>query len=260
VLGVSCVSGRGEGFKAGGRVVKNVTGYDLPKLLAGSYGTLAAITAITLKALPAAETEETVVIHDLDAARADKAMSIAMQSEREVSRAAQLRNRTCLRLEGVAQSVTYRGEKLRQLLKPYGDMAVLAAEASRALWQDIRDVTMLADNQTRAVWRISVPPLDGAEVFNAIAARLDCRGLLDWAGGLIWLDVPAEGDGGAAAIRGAIKQGHATLIRAPQSLRLSVPPFHPQPAALTALSQRVKQAFDPNGVLNPGRMTDGSQR
>lgn len=255
ILGFSGVSGRGEIFKAGGRVVKNVTGFDLAKLMVGSYGTLVALTQITMKVLPAAATEETVVLSGLDDGRAIKAMSLAMQSSCEVSGAAHLPGaQTLLRLEGIRPSVISRRDKLRGLLKEFGAAEVLDEKQSRTQWIAVRDVHLLSGDQTRAVWKLSVTPSMGAEIVGRISKQLDAKYFFDWAGGLIWLSAPAADDASASIIRGSFDRGHATLIRAPESVRASVDVFQPQTPALAALSARVKASFDPGGVLNFGRM------
>ncbi len=255
ILGFSGVSGRGEIFKAGGRVVKNVTGFDLAKLMVGSYGTLVALTQITMKVLPAAATEETVVLSGLDDGRAIKAMSLAMQSSCEVSGAAHLPGaQTLLRLEGIRPSVISRRDKLRGLLKEFGAAEVLDEKQSRAQWIAVRDVHLLSGDQTRAVWKLSVTPSMGAEIVCRISKQLDAKYFFDWAGGLIWLSAPAADDASASIIRGSFDRGHATLIRAPESVRACVDVFQPQTPALAALSARVKASFDPGGVLNFGRM------
>ena len=256
ILEVKGVTGRGDALNGGARVVKNVTGYDLPKLMASSWGTLAALTTITFKVLPAAETEETVVLHGLDDETAMHAMSAAMQSSCEVAGAAHLPHtkQTILRLEGIPVSIAYRREKLLAILKAFGDCSTFAETESRKIWIAIRDVHPLADGFTRAVWKLSVAPMVGAGVLAAIKTQCDARGFYDWAGGLIWLDCPAEGDAGAAIVRAAVGPGHATLVRAPEALRASIDVFHPQAAALAALAARVKDAFDPQHILNPGRM------
>ena len=255
ILGVACVSGRGEAFKAGGRVVKNVTGYDLPKLMAGSYGTLAALTTLTFKVLPRPETEETVSIAGLDDPSAIRAMSLAMQSSCEVSGAAHIPSalaqgtaRTFLRLEGIPVSIAYRRDSLRSLLKDMGAIEILDEAGSRAQWTAIRDVLPLADLRTHDIWRISVAPADGAAVTAAIARGGEARWYYDWAGGLIWLAAPP-----GTPVRSAVTKGHATLFRAaPGNVEPDI--FHPQPPALTQLSRRVKSAFDPLGIFNPGRL------
>jgi glycolate oxidase FAD binding subunit len=266
-LGFTAVSGRGETFKSGGRVVKNVTGYDLCKLLAGSYGTLAVMTDVTVKVLPRAETEQTVLVLGLDDAAAIRAMSAAMNSSHDVSGAAHLpapaaasiqaesgRPITVLRLEGVAPSVAHRRGALEALLKPLGEIAVLEEAASREAWRVIRNA-MPFTGGARALWRISVAPSQGHEVAAAIGEG--AKYFYDWAGGLIWAALPAEGDGGAARVRAALKRGHATLVRAPAAIRAAVPVFEPQEPGLAALTRRVKESFDPKGVLGPGRMYAG---
>jgi len=267
-LGFTAVSGRGETFKSGGRVVKNVTGYDLCKVMAGSWGTLAALTDVTVKVLPRAETEETVLVLGLDDATAARAMSTAMGSSNDVSGAAHLpaglaasiqaeagKAITALRLEGVAPSVIHRRRALETLLKPFGEIAVLEEGASRDVWRVIRNVIPFTGG-ARALWRISVAPSRGHEVAAAIGEGAEFY--YDWAGGLIWAALPAEGDGGAARVRRAVAgKGHATLVRAPAAIRASVPVFEPQDAGLAALTKRVKESFDPQGVFGPGRMYAG---
>ena len=269
-LGFTAVSGRAETFKSGGRVVKNVTGYDLCKVMAGSYGTLAVMTDVTVKVLPRAETEETVLVLGLDDAAAGKAMSAAMGSPNDVSGAAHLpaaiaasvtqggagKAVTALRLEGVGPSVVHRRKALETLLKGFGALANLDEAASRAFWKDMRDVTPFASDD-RILWRISAAPARGHEMPAAIGEGAYCY---DWAGGLIWLALPPSEDGGAARVRRAVAAtgGHATLIRAPAALRAAVAVFEPQDAAVTALTRRLKESFDPKGVLNPGRMYAGT--
>lgn len=256
LLGFRAVSGRGEPFKSGGRVMKNVTGYDLCKLMAGSHGTLGVMSEITVKVLPKPETEETVVFRGLDDAAAVALMTAASGLPAEVSGFAHLAEeggRTGLRLEGPAVSMASRRESL--LARFGGEAEVLADAASRALWEAVRDVQPLA-GQGEQLWRLSVAPADGA----AVAARLAEAGLpiagrlFDWAGGLLWLALEAGRHG--AAIREGLA-GHATCIRAPDAVRAAEPVFHPQPPALAALSRRVKESFDPARVLNPGRMGEG---
>lgn len=272
-LGVTAVSGRGETFKSGGRVVKNVTGYDLCKLLAGSFGTLGAMTDVTIKTLPRAETEATVMVFGLDDARAVGVMSEAMGSSCDVSGAAHLPAEvmgslqgllsggavTLLRLEGVPPSVSHRVEMLRVLLKPYGAVETLADETSRSVWRTIRDVLPLAELGYKPVWRISTAPMQGAALAQSIAAATGGSYYFDWAGGLIWMAVRKSGDAGAEVIRRAVAQvgGHATLIRAPAAIRAAVDVFEPQSEGVAALSKRVKDSFDPRGILNPGRMWAG---
>jgi glycolate oxidase FAD binding subunit len=272
-LGVTAVTGRAETIKSGGRVVKNVTGYDMCKVLAGSWGTLAAMTDVTVKVLPKAETEATVVIEGLDDARACAAMAAAMGSACDVSGAAHLPDHlasyfdglpraeaaTVLRLEGVAPSVAHRKETLAALMKPFGPVALLDETQSRALWRSVRQVKPFAAAaaRDRPLWRISTAPSKGHEIAAAITPAAQMY--YDWGGGLIWVAMPFADEPDAASIRGAVAKlgGHATLVRAPAALRASVDVFEPQDAGLAALNKRVKEGFDPKGVLNPGRMWAG---
>jgi glycolate oxidase FAD binding subunit len=276
-LGFSAVSGRGETFKAGGRVVKNVTGYDLCKLLAGSWGTLAAMTEVTLKVLPKPETETTVIIRGLDPARAIEAMTAAMGSSGDVSGAAHLPPTaaaavpemasaggaiTALRVEGFAPSVGYRVHLLEGMARRFGGVTSVSEPASRRLWRAVRDVAPFATGRTTSdsvLWRLSVPPTRGAEVGALIGHQIEAELLYDWAGGLIWIALPASADGDAKVIRRAVagSGGHATLVRAPAALRAAIDVFEPEPAAAAALTRRLKDSFDPKGVLNPGRMWAG---
>jgi glycolate oxidase FAD binding subunit len=274
-LGVRAVSGRGETFKSGGRVVKNVTGYDLCKLLAGSWGTLAAMTDVTIKVLPRPETEATVLVHGLEPAKAVEAMTGAMGSSCDVSGAAHLPAGaaaripeiagaasavTALRLEGFSPSVRHRQGMLQALMQPFGDLAAVGGPVSSALWQAIRDVTPFADGPAGCpLWRVSTAPDRGAQLAAMIADKADAQLIYDWAGGLIWVALEPTDDAGAALIRHAVAGtgGHATLIRAPAAVRAAINVFEPQDVALAALTKRVKESFDPKGVLNPGRMWAG---
>ena len=272
-LGVTAVTGRAETIKSGGRVVKNVTGYDLCKLLAGSWGTLGAMTDITVKVLPKAETEATVLVAGLDDARACTAMAAAMGSSCDVSGAAHLPDHvaswfdglprseasTVLRLEGFAPSVAHRRETLAGLMKSFGPVALLDEKNSRVLWRSVRNVKPFATDTARArpLWRISVAPSRGHEIAAAITPAAQM--FYDWGGGLIWVTMPLTNEPDATAIRGAVSAvgGHATLIRAPAAVRAAVDVFAPEEPASRALAKRVKESFDPKGMLNPGRMWAG---
>ena len=253
LLGFSGVNGRGEAFKSGGRVMKNVTGYDLSKLLAGSWGTLAVLDEVSVKVLPAPDQTRTLLLHGFDDVAAVTAMCAAMGSPHEVSGAAHVGERTALRVEGVAPSVEARVKGLRDLF-PGAEMEELGTLESRAFWREVRDAVPLGADPDDAVWRISCAPTDGPAVVARIkAAQPFAKTFYDWSGGLIWLALPAADDAEHGLVRAGLA-GHATLIRAPQSVRATVPVFQPQPLALAALSARVKESFDPHGLLNPGRI------
>ncbi len=268
-LGVVAVSGRGEIFKAGGKVVKNVTGYDLCKLLAGSFGTLAAMEEVTVKVLPAPPKTRTVLLLGLDATSGVAALTDALNSAYEVSGAAYLPRAvaarssvddvrgsetsvTAIRVEGTAISVEARCQALRRQFATYSGVKELHTANSVQLWSEIREVEPLLSDPSRAVWRVSVPPTGGP----AVAAATGGEYLLDWGGGLVWVAMDPTGDGGAAMVRAGVRAvgGHAMLVRAAPAVRAAVPVFEPQEPAVAALSARVKQAFDPLRILNPGRM------
>ncbi len=268
LLGFKAVNGEGEVFKSGGRVVKNVTGYDLSKLICGSYGTLAAMTEVTFKVMPLPEKTRTVLIFGLADARAVEAMSAALGSPHEVVAAAHLpaaiarrsgvayvadagTGVTAVRVEGPAPSAEHRCKALRTELAGFGATEELHGMNSAKLWREIRDARPFAGD-ARPLWRLSVAPTQGPEAIARIARSAGAEWFYDWGGGLVWLAVPPSVD--AATIRNALGGGHATLVRAEAGLRAAVPVFHPQPTALAALAKRVKDSFDPKGVLNPGRM------
>jgi len=258
LLGFSGVNGRGEAFKSGGRVMKNVTGYDLSKVLAGSWGTLAVLDEVSVKVLPAPDQTATLLLLGLDDAAAVQAMCAAMGSPHEVSGAAHLPGRTALRLEGVAPSVEARLKGLRELMADAGaKVEELGTLESRTFWREVRDVAPLNAGRDEIVWKISCPPTEGPAILARIKTRRPAaQAFYDWSGGLIWLALPPSDDADHTIVRGALGAtgGHVTLIRAPEAVRAAVPVFQPQSAALVALGARVKESFDPKGLFNPGRM------
>lgn len=268
VLGIKAVTGRGEAFKAGGRVVKNVTGYDLARGLAGSFGTLAVVTEITLKVLPRAETSATLILEGLDPERAAAALCAAMGAPADISGAAHLPREaartqgfaaaiTALRIEGFAPSVAGRLSLLQDLLKDRAPMARLDASLSERLWQAIRDAAPLALPRERIIWKVSAAPTAGPKIAQAAIRALGAEAMFDWSCGLVWLALDPCPGAGAQILRKAVAEhggGHATLIRAPETIRASIPVFEPPDHAVAALSRRLKEAFDPFGILEPGRM------
>ena len=278
LLGAHAVSGFGDSFKTGGRVVKNVTGYDLCKLLAGSWGTLAVVTEVTLKVMPRPEAESTLVLRGLDEVTANRAMTAALGSPFDVSAAAHLpastsrgdvagldelgapsEALTLLRLEGIAASVSHRAGSLAEALRPFGTAELVEEAASQRLWSAIRDVLPFAANGSRGawpVWRIVCPPASGGALGERIARETGGEVIYDWGGGLIWAALPSKPDGQAPLVRKHAEAfgGHATLIRASEELRRVIDVFHPQPAGLAALTERVRNSFDPRRILNRGRL------
>jgi len=262
MLGVRFVNGRGEAINSGGRVMKNVTGYDLVKLMAGSHGTLGVLTEVSFKVLPAPERSVSLVLTGLDDRRAVAAMSCAMTSAFDVTGAAHLPPprhggpaRTILRVEGMEGQSGYRANALAQRLGAYGEAVRLEGEVHESLWRAVRDVEPFAATPG-AVWRLSLKPSDAPAAVAAIRSEADCAAIYDWAGGLVWLLTPEQSDAGAALIRRhtAALGGHATLVRASAAIRAAVPVFEPAPAPLAAFAIGLRAKFDPAGVLNPGRM------
>lgn len=265
LIGVRFVNGKGEVVKSGGRVMKNVTGLDLVKLTAGSFGTLGVFSEVIFKVLPRAEHRATLILHGLDDAGAIAAMAAALGSPFELTGAAHLPGdiervpKTLLRIEGFRASVSYRGDALRRLLAPFGMADLIEGAFAAQLWRDVRDAAFLAEPRSSAVWRVSVAPSKAAAALARLSAGVVERHLLDWGGGLVWIATAAAGDAGAASIRGAFAGtgAHATLVRAPDEVRAAVDAFEPPVPALFAVSEGIKRSFDPAGILNPGRMTAG---
>jgi glycolate oxidase FAD binding subunit len=274
-LGIKGVNGFGEAFAAGGRVVKNVTGFDVTKLATGSFGTLCATTELTLKVLPAPPQAQTLVIRGLADEAAVEVMAKAMGCPAQVSSAAHLPAEvagaskvaeiaaangsvTLLRVEGVAPSVVARLAHLGQVLSAEARQAVLDREASLLAWKEIADAAFLAGSEGQ-VWKLSVPPSLGAAVGRRLAVELGGRCFYDWAGGAVWLEVPAVPDAHAPHVRATLSQvaggdGHATLMRAAPEVRASASPFQPLAPGVAALTERVRAQFDPQRIFNPGRM------
>lgn len=268
LLGFHCVTGRGAAVKSGGRVMKNVTGYDLSKLVCGSYGTLAVLTEVTLKVLPRFETEETLLLHGLGEAEGLAQLRRASGTPFEASAFALLPAGAgalsqhgaiaALRIEGPEISVATRREGLIAQLRDSGAaFETLAAAASAEFWIQIRDAAAVAAHPGQ-IWRLSVAPADGFKVVEAVRAAGAplIAHLYDWAGGLIWLCLDSALGAHAETVRSAVDSygGHATLVRASEDTRARIEVFHPQPTPLAALTRRVKESFDPAHVLERGRM------
>lgn len=278
LLGFHAVSGRGEAFKSGGRVMKNVTGYDLSKLMAGSFGTLAVMDEITLKTMPKPETARTLLIETSDEIEAGAVLKKAFDSPHEpttgailparaavfsslkkVKEFAQTKAIAVIRLEGFDDSVSDRLAALTDRLLKYQKSMILKGNDANRLHAELRDVRLLPENEHRVIWKLSCPPAEGGALLKELLKRPNCCGYADWAGGLIWLSHPSGVDGGAEILRQKIRSigGHATLISAPEAMRRAVPVFEPQPEALMDLSRRIKASFDPLGILNHGRIYEG---
>ena len=272
ILGIRGISGRGEIFKSGGTVVKNVTGYDLSKLLAGSYGTLSAITNLCVRVLPAAETISTLLLFGLNDSDAIDTLGYTARTPCEPSGLAHLPRElalhcnvsdaatpsnsvTAIRIEGPPESVTDRIHALQKIYSHF-HTTLLCEESSRTFWQEIRDVIPFSRMLNRVVWRLSVPPSAGAKVVAEIKHHISCEAFYDWGGGLIWLALDPKLTAESNRIRNTLKKygGHALLVRARADIRRQTSVFQPQSLALHALSTRIKDSFDPLRILNPGKM------
>lgn len=265
LLGIRFVNGRGEVIRAGGRVMKNVTGLDLVKLLAGSHGTLGFLTEVTFRVLPRPKTEQTIIVSGLDDEAAARVMAVAMGLSVEVSAAAHLPESVCgrflgghlpegaatvLRLEGLAASVPVRAARLRELFGRHAPVSAIENEASAHLWRQIRDVAPYTDSTSRPVWRVSVAPSAGFQVVAALRLEAGIDAFYDWQGGLVWMRMEADPE--PDLLRRAIAHfggGHATLMRASERMRQAIAPFEPLPDPVAVLSQRVRLSLDPFGVF-----------
>ena len=240
LLGVRFVDGAGNIVKNGGRVMKNVTGYDLVKLLAGSYGTLGVMTEVSLKVLPLPQAVATVQVAGLDDAQAVAAMSAALGSPYDVTGAACVDGTVVVRLEGFADSVDYRAGKLAGELSAFGDAVVGHFD-----WQGLRGCRAFAD-RPGDVWRVSIRPSQMPATVAALRGGGAVDVMADWGGGLLWVLCEAGRD-----LRSDVSTGHATRLRGQTG---AIPRFPPETAPVAALSAGLRRRFDPRGILNPGVM------
>jgi glycolate oxidase FAD binding subunit len=253
-LGVRFVDGQGRIIKNGGRVMKNVTGYDLVKVMCGAHGTLGVLTEVSLKVLPVPEISGSLMVKGLNAGRAVEVMSQALGSPYEVTGAAHVPKRagvasqTALRIEGFENSVAYRLEKLHAEFKDLdADINIVEEAESLPFWRDVRDVSGFAD-AAGDVWRVSCRPSEAARLSDLAGA---VETFFDWGGGRIWLRLAPQAD---LRARLGNFDGHATLVRAAPETQAKLGKFHPEPPGLARLSAGLRARFDPRGILNPGLM------
>ena len=290
VLGFQAISGRGVGFQAGGRVVKNVTGYDLSKLMAGSWGTLAVLHEITLKTMPAPESVQSLFLHGLDDSAAVQVMERALSQNHGVNGAAHLpaqaathwpglnaqETLTALRIEGPACAAAWAISELGKLFESTTRLTIIDHETSVQFWKSIRDVELFAAHSEAAsptppptttpppLWRILSPPSLAASVAAQLSVALeDMIYFMDWGGGLIWLTHEAQDEESFVQKAGHIRNicvdngAEAVLIRADEAAQERIGFFPPLAQPMAALTARIKQAFDPKAILNPGRLYFG---
>ncbi len=275
LLGLRAVNGRGELFKSGGRVMKNVTGYDLCRGLSGSWGTLSVMSEVTMKVLPRAQATRTLLLRGLTDEVAVDAMCAAVGSPFEVSGTVHMpaacaeamgieglvkrgQAVTALRLENFSDFLDYRADRLGEALAAFGKIEQLDDKQSTPLWSGMR-VLRFFEGSEGVIWRISIAPKKAPRFVAAISGHMECRAVYDWSGGLIWLDLAPTHDAGASEIHRTVAEigGYATLVRAEPAVRAAVEVFQPLESGAAALTRGIKSAFDPAGILNPGRMYSG---
>jgi glycolate oxidase FAD binding subunit len=276
LLGIRAVNGRAEVFKSGGHVLKNVTGYDVARGLTGSWGTLAVLSEVTFKVLPRPRQTETLVYVGLTDEIGAELACAALGTPFEVSGTAHLTagltsrleqralareaaTITAIRIENFETSVAYRANRLVEALKVFGQPLRLGHETSLQFWGELRRlsvVTPLREEAATNLWRISTSPQLASRVVDAVRRNMSAQAYYDASGGMIWLEVTASADAGAADIRRILSShgGHATLIRAEPDVRAAVEVFQPMSAVVERLSKGIKESFDPGRILNPGRM------
>ena len=272
LLGVNGVNGRGETFKSGGRVMKNVTGYDVARGLSGSWGTLAVLSDVTFKVLPLPDDVVTLVFTGLTDDLAVEMMGTALGLPYEVSGAVHIpaslakrlndaelkgerKGLTAIRIENFTRSVTYRKGRIKEALVAYGEPIELDLERSLRFWSDMRRLSLFPYGPEH-LWRIATVPKMAPKIVSSIKRHMPVETFYDWGGGVVWIETPASADAGAADVRRAVAThtGHATLIRADAQVREIVDVFQPLVPALERLTRGLKDAFDPLHLLNPGRM------
>jgi glycolate oxidase FAD binding subunit len=262
LIGVRFVNGKGEIIKNGGRVMKNVTGLDLVKLQAGAHGTLGVLTEVIFKVIPKPPQQATLVFRGLSDTKAVAALCEAMGSPFEPTGAAHLPSdggQTLLRVEGFSEQISYRSAALSKLLAAHGTPTLLQGDAHDAIWRSVRDGTPLAVEVSDMAWRVMLPPTKAAAFVSSLRQHLPFRHYFDWSGGLVWLAMAEKESAGVDLIHAAAKAsgGHAMLLRGSEALRASAPVFPKLDDAIMKIQSGLKASFDPQGLLNPGRMYAG---
>lgn len=264
LIGVRFINGNGEIIKNGGRVMKNVTGLDLVKLMAGSFGTLGVISEVSFKLLPVAQRKVSLEIKGLSSEQAISIMSKALGSPFEITAAAHLPKnlnnkngdaKTLLRIEGFDSQVDYRIEKLSELIANNIEITTIEGKEHDKLWRYIRNVKIFK-NSKNPLWKLSIKPSDAPDIEKQLIDKTGADMFFDWAGGLIWLQMQDEDNAHADVVRHIVKQfgGHATLVRASDEIREAVEIFQPEQVGIAKLSNLIRKKFDPSGILNPNLM------
>ena len=274
ILGFCGVNGKGEIIKSGGTVVKNVTGYDVSKLITGSYGTLVALTEIVLKVQPKNEESQTLLINNINLKMALNVFSKAMHTSVEISGACFYPAKiskffklndldtntsiTAIRLEGPKISVTERVNTLKKLFSDYKTtISVLENYQSRIFWQNTTDLQFF-NNSKNVVAKIVLPPLNADQLMNNFENE-ELKYVVDWAGNLIWVELPENDSVLLKHLRTEILKlsGHMTIIKAPNHVRIREDFLTTVDENIKVLSLKIKESFDPKKILNPGKMYSG---
>ena len=273
-MGFCGVNGKGEIIKSGGTVVKNVTGYDVSKLITGSYGTLVALTEIVLKVQPKNEESQTLLINNINLKMALNVFSKAMHTSVEISGACFYPAKiskffklndldtntsiTAIRLEGPKISVTERVNTLKKLFSDYKTtISVLENYQSRIFWQNTTDLQFF-NNSKNVVVKIVLPPLNADQLMNKFENE-ELKYVVDWAGNLIWVELPENDSVLLKHLRTEILKlsGHMTIIKAPNHVRIREDFLTTVDENIKVLSLKIKESFDPKKILNPGKMYSG---
>jgi glycolate oxidase FAD binding subunit len=231
VLGCRVITGHARHLRFGGEVMKNVAGYDVSRLLAGSFGCLGLITEVSLKVLPKPRALGSLTL-DLDAHEALRELSAWRRTALPISGAAHVDGRLHVRLEGGTGSVASAVDRIG------------GTELDPQFWDALREHRLAFFDDARPLWRLSLP---NASPLSSLPGDT----LLDWAGAQRWL----KSDSPAATVRQIAHAagGHATCF----TPHVDTEPFAPLPEALLRFHQQLKQQLDPRGLFNPGRLYAG---
>lgn len=262
VLGAEIVDGLGERVRAGGRVVKNVTGYDLPRVLCGSFGTLGILTEICLKLWPRPEHAETLIVYDQGTPAALAALLAWSRLPYEITGLAyqpangHRRDRALLRLEGAEVAVAKQAASLRESIGRRADgtvqIEIVSGDASDAIWSNVRE-RPLPGGTDGQVWRYALPPASAPELIEALSDHGLEHFLVDWAGGLVWAQLSPAAP--AASLHSlAVRCGGSAWRLAHDADDANPDAFTPMATVLARLNRNLKTCMDPQGRLNPGRM------
>ncbi len=273
ILGFKGINGRGEVIKSGGTVVKNVTGYDLSKILSGSFGTLTVLSEITIKVLPKPESNKTLFINNPHLKKGLDYLNISLSSSSDPSGAVFYPENfrsfftfndltfsgpiTAIRIEGSTSSIDHRIKKLTNELKVTSDeIVVLSKDQSDIFWEDTRNLKVFSKLKENLI-RIVIPASEAFETLNKLK-DFDAKYFVDWGGSLIWLQLDSINTKILKDIKTIVKtaSGYLTIIKIEENLKASIDVFTVDPVK-HEISEKIKKSFDPKRILNPGKMYIG---